>query len=971
MGMFSELKKKEEDGVVDANANKTQPLEKVEPVTGIDDVVADQTGVGKQEPPPVEPRHVRTEAMDSLKLRAQVVRDHVFELKAEPWMELATDGKLQARYQALLLAIRSVMADGGLTPEEAASLLNEAMAERQFALVSMKLGLDIHVRDGAQLFDEMFVADLRKIPSTPLMVIESMKGALQSLKDSTDCGETLVGEVQERINDLILICNLELAKLEHLNKGADEIIAAPKPASTPPAPAQELTGKTHDTPDAVRAALTAEVDAVLDTLPADPGAPTVAAQASPATGPLEDLEADEVRTGIMPASDNSITRATPIPPPRSDIDLASPEDVVSMDAVTTSLRIVNPYDLPPATLVDPAAAMLAATPPAPSAGPTPPEPDADLAFAPTAAQPITPPQGVLATQAPDLHAVDNVVDLEAAAAADPAIAAWINRPALEMVFTVFQGNRLVRTLHLVEPVIKVGKLPSSHLRLNDDKVSRMHAIIETKGHVAEIIDLGSANGTLVNGTRVNKTTLRNNDVLQFGDTIVKLEISQVQAETPASTDSVHTPPLGGMGRDTNVGNPTDVSVAPDSKAPDGAEALAVAASVEPPPEPPTDQTAEQAALFGEAVGAPLDAEMPDSAVIASVISRTLIANRLQLARDFLSDGERLPLTGEINRRVIAFITKYKEALDLKSAPPSPPPSTVPAAPNAFRNSFERAHGALPGQWASPAIPDSAAAQDQAPAPRSEAMTGEAPAVASPAAPPLPFAVIGTGQPNAPAAYPSNVEISSSLIPQAPVAVHSQRNQPTDPPGPVGRSVTEMPTVEENVRRSQQKNRSMLSTVATVGRYVFYGIATLAALSLLVASILFSVNTATTSREVVERTVETSSQAARDTTASTRELLQQLAALHGGNKIPPGAMAGMDGSLTSPRPMTGDPTPAAASPLPTAGMRCRPAPRPACANVAANTAITDQPGPGYQCPASDPPHANQDGTWDGCHCLLCE
>lgn len=96
---------------------------------------------------------------------------------------------------------------------------------------------------------------------------------------------------------------------------------------------------------------------------------------------------------------------------------------------------------------------------------------------------------------------------------------------IPMTFQIFQGEELVRTEQLTQDIIKVGKLPSSHLRIDDDNVSRMHAVIEVTGpDEIFIIDLGSASGTIVNGTKVNKSKLSNGDEILLGSTRVKVEI---------------------------------------------------------------------------------------------------------------------------------------------------------------------------------------------------------------------------------------------------------------------------------------------------------------------------------------------------------------------------------------------------------------------------------------------------------------
>src|SRR5688500_18021820 len=79
-------------------------------------------------------------------------------------------------------------------------------------------------------------------------------------------------------------------------------------------------------------------------------------------------------------------------------------------------------------------------------------------------------------------------------------------------FEIFRGHELWRTETLSQDLIKIGKLPSSHLRIEDEHVSRMHAVIEINGPDAIfIIDLGSPVGTVVNGQKVSKSKLESGD----------------------------------------------------------------------------------------------------------------------------------------------------------------------------------------------------------------------------------------------------------------------------------------------------------------------------------------------------------------------------------------------------------------------------------------------------------------------------
>jgi hypothetical protein len=108
--------------------------------------------------------------------------------------------------------------------------------------------------------------------------------------------------------------------------------------------------------------------------------------------------------------------------------------------------------------------------------------------------------------------------------------------ALALHFKIFRGDRLVREETLRQSVIKIGKVSSAHLRIDDDSVSRMHAILEvdTRGDV-HVIDLGSTRGTFINGHKVNKAKLESGDAIQVGDLRVEVAFALTDAVIAAPT----------------------------------------------------------------------------------------------------------------------------------------------------------------------------------------------------------------------------------------------------------------------------------------------------------------------------------------------------------------------------------------------------------------------------------------------------
>lgn len=78
---------------------------------------------------------------------------------------------------------------------------------------------------------------------------------------------------------------------------------------------------------------------------------------------------------------------------------------------------------------------------------------------------------------------------------------------------------------LSEETITVGRLPESTIVLADPNVSRKHAEIRPRGTSFVVVDLGSTNGTRINGVRVSEQELVDGDEIAFGNTRMRFEAS--------------------------------------------------------------------------------------------------------------------------------------------------------------------------------------------------------------------------------------------------------------------------------------------------------------------------------------------------------------------------------------------------------------------------------------------------------------
>src|SRR5262245_31061655 len=97
------------------------------------------------------------------------------------------------------------------------------------------------------------------------------------------------------------------------------------------------------------------------------------------------------------------------------------------------------------------------------------------------------------------------------------------------VLIALRGELLAAPIPLERDVVTVGRALEADIRLNDSKVSRLHAEISItntdSGHtVFKVKDLGSTNGTLVNGQPIQESILAVGDKILIGDHLFRFEL---------------------------------------------------------------------------------------------------------------------------------------------------------------------------------------------------------------------------------------------------------------------------------------------------------------------------------------------------------------------------------------------------------------------------------------------------------------
>jgi pSer/pThr/pTyr-binding forkhead associated (FHA) protein len=92
------------------------------------------------------------------------------------------------------------------------------------------------------------------------------------------------------------------------------------------------------------------------------------------------------------------------------------------------------------------------------------------------------------------------------------------------VMTITNGSNAGASAELADGMIMIGRGSDCQLILDDDYVSTRHARVVAGENGIYIEDLGSTNGSYVNGLRITApTTITLQDTVRIGKTVLKLE----------------------------------------------------------------------------------------------------------------------------------------------------------------------------------------------------------------------------------------------------------------------------------------------------------------------------------------------------------------------------------------------------------------------------------------------------------------
>jgi pSer/pThr/pTyr-binding forkhead associated (FHA) protein len=147
---------------------------------------------------------------------------------------------------------------------------------------------------------------------------------------------------------------------------------------------------------------------------------------------------------------------------------------------------------------------------------------------------------------------------------------------------------VIREIPLDKERITIGRRPQNDIQIENLAVSGEHACIVTILNDSFLEDLGSTNGTVVNGNPIKKHILQNNDVIEIGKYKMKYVVEAAAAGHAAQDDFERTMVMKSSPGRPGVARPPAPPTAPPTTAPKPAAA--------PPTSPPAPRPAAPAAV---------------------------------------------------------------------------------------------------------------------------------------------------------------------------------------------------------------------------------------------------------------------------------------------------------------------------------------------------------------------------------------
>src|SRR6476619_1134722 len=129
---------------------------------------------------------------------------------------------------------------------------------------------------------------------------------------------------------------------------------------------------------------------------------------------------------------------------------------------------------------------------------------------------------------------------------------------MQAVLVMFRSDGERRSFSIARDMTVIGRREDCDLRIPLGEVSRKHCRLIRDGDTLKLEDLGSSNGTFLNGSRVQEAQLSPGDTIQVGPVVFVVQVDGEPPEEelrPVTVDSAQADqpvPLGEEGLDEDA-----------------------------------------------------------------------------------------------------------------------------------------------------------------------------------------------------------------------------------------------------------------------------------------------------------------------------------------------------------------------------------------------------------------------------------
>ena len=225
---------------------------------------------------------------------------------------------------------------------------------------------------------------------------------------------------------------------------------------------------------------------------------------------------------------------------------------------------------------------------------------------------------------------------------------------------------VIREIPLDKERVTIGRKPQNDIQIENLAVSGEHACIVTILNDSFLEDLGSTNGTLVNGNAIKKHILQNNDVVEIGKYKMKYVVEAAPAAAaghPPAEDFEKTmvmrAPPKMAAASPKPAAPAPAAAAPKPAAPPAAPAAAPPPAAPKPSAPPAAPAAAPAAPAAAPRPAPVAAEGQRLGAL-QILTGGAAGKEIELVKNLTTLGKPGVQVAVITRRPQGYFITHVE-----------------------------------------------------------------------------------------------------------------------------------------------------------------------------------------------------------------------------------------------------------------------------------------------------------------------